>query len=163
MPKLVPEALAFDKRSGTDFWRKAIGKEMLNVMPAFEFREDNKVPIRYTKITCHMIIDVKQDLTRKVRLVAGGHQTELRKESVYFSVVMRDSVRIAFTMAAVNFLHVLSGDVQNAYLNTPTAEKCYCIAGPEFGPSQMGRPVLIVRALYGLQSSGGRWCVNVEG
>jgi hypothetical protein len=29
-------------------------------------------------------------------------------------------------------------------------------AGPEFGSNQ-GRPVLIVRALYGLKSSGARW------
>jgi hypothetical protein len=85
-----------------------------------------------------MIFDVNQDLTRKARLVAGGHQTKLSQESVYSSVVMRDSVRIAFTMAAVNFSQVLSGDVQNAYLNAQTAERCYCIAWPEFGPSQMG-------------------------
>jgi hypothetical protein len=82
MPKSVSEALAFDKRSGTDFWRKAIEKEMLNVIPVFEFRDDDKVPIGYTKITCHMIFDVKQDLTRKAGLVVGGHQMELPKESV---------------------------------------------------------------------------------
>jgi hypothetical protein len=75
---------------------------------------------------------------------------------------MRDSVRIAFTMTAVNFLQVLSGDFQNAYLNAPTAERCYCIAGPEFGPSRMGRPVLIVRALYGIRSSGARWRDHIE-
>jgi hypothetical protein len=80
-------------------------------MPAFEFRDDDKIPIGYTKIACHMIFDVKQDLSRKARLVAEGHQTELPKESVYSSVVMRDFLRIAFTMSAVNFLHVLSGDV----------------------------------------------------
>jgi hypothetical protein len=41
MPKSVPEAIAFDKWSGTDFWQKAIEKEILNVMPAFEFRDDD--------------------------------------------------------------------------------------------------------------------------
>ena len=55
--------------------------------------------------------------------MAGGHQTELLKELVYSSVVMRDSVRIAFTMAAVNVLQVLSADVQKAYLNVPTKER----------------------------------------
>jgi Reverse transcriptase (RNA-dependent DNA polymerase) len=162
IPKFVSEALAFDKRSGTDFWRKSIEKEMLNVMPAFEFRDVDKVTIGYTKITFHMIFDVKQDLTRKAKLVAGGHQTELPKESVYSSVVMHDSVRIVFTMASVNFLQVLSGDVQNAYLNAPTAERCYCIVGPEFGPSRMGISVLIVRALFGLRSSGERWRDHIK-
>jgi hypothetical protein len=95
---------------------------MLNVMPAFEFSDNDKVPIGYTKITCHIIFDVMQDLTLKAQLVAGGHQTELPKESVYSSEVIRDIVRITFTMAAINFLQVLSGDVQNTYLNAPTAE-----------------------------------------
>jgi len=54
-------------------------------------------------------------------------------------------------------LDVLSADVQNAYLNAPTRERLYFIAGLEFGPAQRGRPVLIVRALYGLKSSGARW------
>jgi hypothetical protein len=45
----------------------------------------------------------------------------------------------------------------NAYLNAPTKERCYTIAGPKFGPDNEGRPVLIVRALYGLRSSGTRW------
>jgi hypothetical protein len=35
MPKDVTQALAIDSKTGTDFWRKAIEKEMLNVTPAF--------------------------------------------------------------------------------------------------------------------------------
>jgi hypothetical protein len=31
------------------------------------------------------------------------------------------------------------------------------IAGPEFGPMNEGRPMLIVQALYGLRSSRARW------
>jgi Reverse transcriptase (RNA-dependent DNA polymerase) len=130
---------------------------MKNVMPAFEFRDDDKVPTGYKKIDCHMIFDVKVDLTRKARLVAGGHQTDVPKDSVYSSVVSRDSVRLALTLASLNGLSVLSADVQNAYLNAPTGEKCYTTAGPEFGSTNEGRPVLIVRALYGLRSSGARW------
>jgi hypothetical protein len=37
LPHSVEEALKLDEESGTDFWRKAIEKEMKNVMPAFEF------------------------------------------------------------------------------------------------------------------------------
>ena len=157
LPKSVRQALAIDARNGDSAWRDAIAKEMKNVMPAFEFRDDDKVPTGYKKIDCHMIFDVKIDLTRKARLVAGGHQTEVPKDSVYSSVVSRDSVRLALTLASLNGLSVLSADVQNAYLNAPTGEKCYTTAGPEFGPTNEGRPVLIVRALYGLRSSGARW------
>jgi hypothetical protein len=130
---------------------------MQNVMPAFRFRDDDKIPIGYKKIDCHMIFNIKIDLTRKARLVAGGHQTDVLKESVFSSVVSRDSVQIALAIASLNNLEVLAADVQNAYLNAPTKEKCYTIAGPEYGPDNEGRPVLIVRALYGLRISGARW------
>jgi hypothetical protein len=155
LPKSVAAPLAIDRKTQTDFWTKATEKKMKNVMPAFEFRDDNIVPIGYKKIDCHMAFDVKMDLTRKARLVAGGHQTDV--PSTYSSVVSRDSVRIAFTLAALNDLDVLAADVQNAHLNAPTKERVYTIAGPEFGSSNLGRPVLIVRALYGLKSSGARW------
>jgi Reverse transcriptase (RNA-dependent DNA polymerase) len=130
---------------------------MKNGMPAFKFRDDDQVPPGYTKIDCHMVFDIKVDLTRKARLVAGGHMTEVPKDSIYSSGVSRDSVRIALTLATLNGLEVLAADIQNAYLNAPTKEKCYCIAGPEFGSDKTGRTVLIVRALYGLRSSGARW------
>jgi hypothetical protein len=35
VPKDVTQALTIDSKTGTDFWRKAIEKEMLNVTPAF--------------------------------------------------------------------------------------------------------------------------------
>jgi hypothetical protein len=126
-------------------------------MPAFEFRDDDKVPPGYKKIDCHMVFDVKVDLTCKARLVAGGHQTNVPKDSEYSSVVSRDSVCLTLTLASLNGLSVMSADVQNANLNAPTKEICYTIAGPELGPTNEGRPVLIVRALYGLRSSGARW------
>jgi Reverse transcriptase (RNA-dependent DNA polymerase) len=131
---------------------------MKNVAPAFEFRDDYKMPIGFKLIDCHMIFNIKSDLTRKARLVAGGNQTEEPAESIYLSVVSRHSVRIAFLIAALNGLKILAGDVQNAYLNAPTKECCYTIAGPKFGEANEGRPVMIVRALYGLRSSGARWC-----
>ena len=41
-----------------------------------------------------------------------------------------------------------------AYHTAPCREKVYTKAGPEFGPSDCGKTMLIVRALYGLKSSG---------
>ena len=96
---------------------------MKNVKPAFEFRNDDKMPIGYKEIGCHMIFDVKIYLTRKIRLVAGVHNTDPPKYSTYASVVSRDSVHIAFTVTALNGLDVIFTDVQNAYLNAPTSNK----------------------------------------
>ena len=56
-------------------------------------------------------------------------------------------------MAALNGLSTLSSDIQNAYLTAPCREKIWTVAGPEFG-SRRGQKMLIVRALYGLKSSG---------
>jgi hypothetical protein len=52
---------------------------------------------------------------------------------------------------------MLIGDVQNAYYNALKAKCFYTTAGHDVGPENEGRPVVIVRALYGLKSSGARW------
>jgi hypothetical protein len=155
LPHSVEEALRIDEETGTDFWRKSIEKEMRNVMPAFEFRDGDKMPIGYKMIRCHMVFDVKiGDLTRKARFCANGNETDPPKDSTFSTVVSRDTVRLFFLLAALNDTEILSADIQNAYLNAPMREKLYTIAGKEFGPKFEGRPVLIVRALYGLRSSG---------
>ncbi len=112
--------------------------------------------VGFQEIKCHMIFDVKMDLTRKARFVAGGHLTEPPASITYSSVVSRDSVRIAFLLAAMNDLDILACDVGNAYLNAPCREKVWFVAGPEFG-SRQGTVIKIVRALYGLKSSGASW------
>ena len=130
---------------------------MKNVSQAFKFNEDDTVPIGYKHITCHMIFDIKMiGLVRKARFIAGVHLMDPPVESVYSSVVTRESVRIMFLIAALNELDIVGEDVQNAYINAETKEKVYTTAGPEFG-SNAGRPAIIVRALYGLKSSGARW------
>jgi hypothetical protein len=87
LPHSVDEALRFDEDSGTDFWRKAIEKEMRNVMPAFQFRDDDKMPIGYKKIRCHMVFDVKiGDLTRKARFCANGNETALQRNQHFLQL-----------------------------------------------------------------------------
>ena len=130
---------------GTNFWWQAIQKEMRKVMVVFDY-DDNLTPeqartdkskyVGFQGITCHMIFDVKMDLTRKARFVAGGHQTEPPASVTYSSVVSCDSVCLAFLIAALNNLDVVACDVGNAYLNAPCREKVWFVAGPEFGSRQ---------------------------
>ncbi len=61
-------------------------------------------------------------------------------------------MRILLTVAPLNELDVLGADVQNAFLTAPNKEKCWMVAGPEFGPEE-GKTLLVVRALYGLKSA----------
>ena len=102
-----------------------------------------------------MIFDVKmgENFRRKARMVAGGHMTTTPASLTYSSVVSRDSVRIAFLIAALNDLKVMACDIQNAYLTAKCREKVWCRAGPEFGADE-GKNMLITRALYSLKSSG---------
>ena len=53
-----------------------------------------------------MIFDIKmgENFIRKARMVADGHRTEAPAALTYSSVVSRDSVRIALTIAASNDL-----------------------------------------------------------
>eukprot|EP00978_Attheya_sp_CCMP212_P004652 scaffold10138_cov34-Attheya_sp.AAC.1 len=102
------------------------------------------------------------DFTRKARFVAGGHLTDPPASITYSSVVARDSVRIMFMIAALNDLSVLVADVGNAYLNAPCREKIWFTAGKEFG-SIAGTKIVLVRALYGLKTSGAAWRAHISG
>jgi hypothetical protein len=152
VPKIVDEALKLDKEMGTTFWAVAIKKETKAIEPAFEFKDNDVMPIGHQHIDCHMVFDVKILLTCKAWYVVGGHQTEPTKDITFVSVVSRDSIQIVFLVVALNDLNILSAHVAGAYLNANTIEKVYTTAGKEFGPDKAGRPVLIIRALYGLWS-----------
>ena len=79
--------------------------------------------------------------------------TETPKCMTYSSVVRRETVRIALTITALNDLQVKAGDVMNAYVKSPCSKKIWTVLGKEFGTYQ-GKKAIIVRALYGLNSSG---------
>ena len=93
---------------------------------------DNHAPVGYNDIACHLILDVKMVLTRKARYVTGGHLTNPPSSMTYASVVSHDSVRLAFLIAALNYLDILVGYIQNANLNALTKDKIYFYAGDEW-------------------------------
>ena len=160
VPKSVKEALAIDAENNNDYWDKAIKKELGNVIIAFKLLEDDEpIPIGSTKIPYHFVFDVKFDLTRKARLVAGGHRhPNVPSYECYSSVASRETVRLAFLLATMNRLKILVADIGNAYLNAPCREKVHVTVGPElFGDEHAGKTAVIVRALYGLRSAGASW------
>ncbi len=155
VPKTVKEALALDRDNGNTLWVDATAKEMKEVCIVFNILPDGRsAPIGYQRIPCHMIFDMKmEDFRQKARLVAGGHRTEAPATITYASVVSREAVRLALTIASLNDLEVKVGDVLNAYITAPVKEKVWTILGPGFG-HDAGRSAIIVRALYGLKSAG---------
>lgn len=153
MPKTIEEAIRFNEEDGTTFWLDAIEKEMRNVWVAFEFNEEDQVPIGHKEIKCHWVFDIKMStLTRKARLIANGSKTEPPKCQTYASVVLRDLVWIFSLLAALNDVNILSCNIQNTYLTAETSKKLYTYVDAVFGLDK-GRPAKIVRALYGLKSS----------
>jgi len=90
---------------------------MKNVRIAFEKLEGvseekmrtGKVRSGYAFCLTHVIFNIKMNgaFTRKVRLVADGYKTRPPTSMTYSSIVSRDSVRIALTIASLNSLELI--------------------------------------------------------
>ncbi len=159
LPNDRNHALRIDKDNDNHVWETSIGVEMAQIAEYNTFRNMGrgaKPPRDHQRIRVHFVFDVKHDLRCKSRLVAGGHMTAPPKDSVYSGVVTLRSLRLCMFLGELNGLNVDAADVGNAYLMAYTKEKLYIIAGPEFGDIQ-GSLLVIVKALYGLRTSGARW------
>ena len=161
VPRNHNEAMELDRLNKNDKWSKSEELEVKQLMEYHTFkdhghRSKNKAPDGYKRITLHMVYAVKHDGRHKSRIVAGGHLTDAPVESVYSGVVSLRGVRLVIFLAELNGLKVYQTDVGNAYLEAYTKEKVYVIGGPELGKLE-GHVLVIVKALYGLKSSGLRW------
>ena len=114
--------------------------------------------VGYQEICCHMIFDIKMDkkFTHKARYDAGGHTTDPPSSITYSRVVSRYSIRIVLTLAALNGVEIRLADIGNKYLNAKCPEKIWTVAGTKF-VSEKVKVMLVVRAIYGLKSSGAAW------
>ena len=61
--------------------------------------------------------------------------------------------KVIWCVDKLNNLELWGADIGNAYLEAPTEEKLYIVAGPEFGDWE-GYILTFSKALYGLKSSG---------
>jgi hypothetical protein len=159
VPRTSHEARLLDEKNGNTKWQDAekVELEQLYHYKTFDdLGKAGKLPPGFQKIRVHFVYAVKHDLRHKARLVAGGHMTEPPKDSVYSGVVSLRSMRLALLIGELNGLKTMVGDIGNAYLEAYTKEKVYFIAGKEFGPLE-GHVMIIVKALYGLRTSGARF------
>jgi hypothetical protein len=159
LPHSRKDAIKLDEANQNTKWQDSLRLEMDQIDAYNTFKDTGPrtpPPRDYLFIRVHFVFDVKHDLRRKSRLVAGGHMTAPPKDSVYSGVVTLRSLRLCILLAELNGLQVEAADVGNAYLEAFTQEKVYIIAGPEFGDRQ-GNVLLVVKALYGLRTSGARF------
>ena len=159
VPRTHEEAVRLDERNGNTYWQDA---EKLEIAQLDEYQvfhnlgRKAQLPEGYKIIPCHMVYDVKHDGRRKARFVAGGHRTSVPDDSVYSGVVSLLGIRAVTLLAELNDLELWGTDIGNAYLCSYTKEKVAFIAGDEFG-DLAGCTLVMVRALYGLRSSGKCW------
>jgi hypothetical protein len=113
VPKSWDDCVRLDKKNDNTLWQDAVSKEIKNIRIAFNILNgEESVPPIYQEICCHMIFDVKmEDFRRNARFVAGGHTTDTPYAMTYASVVPRESVRLALTLAALNDLDVRMADI----------------------------------------------------
>ena len=156
LPTSVEHAKALDAKNGNRLWQAALELEIYDAGRGIEVKDRSvtRAPPGWSKVTGHIVWDVKMDFTRKARFVLDGHKTPDPIYSNFAGVVSRESIRIAFTYAALNGLQVCAADIRNAYLQAPSSCKDYIVCGPEFGLENVGRIGLIHRALYGGKTAG---------
>jgi len=159
VPRTADEAIRFDQENGNTRWQDAMALEMSQLKEYGTFKNLGKggePPPNFKKIRVHFVFAVKHDGRHKARLVAGGHLTEPPVDSIFSGVVSLRSLRTVMFIAELNGLQIWGADVGNAYLEAMTKERVYIVAGRGFGELE-GCTLVIVKALYGLRSSGLRW------
>jgi hypothetical protein len=148
--------MELDRANGNNKWKEAAALEISQLLKYGMFLNkgiDGDVPPRYKKIHGHMVYGVKHDGIHKSRYVAGEHLTDPSEESVYSGVALLRGICLTVFTAELKRLKLWGVDVGNAYLEARTREKVYIVAGGEFGALN-GHTLILVKALYGLQSSG---------
>lgn len=88
---------------------------------------------QYTYVPLHFVFDIKFDLRRHARCVAGGNWTAPADSDVFSRVVSIDNVRIGPFLSVINGLQRIAADVGSAFLHGYTKELVYTKAGPEWG------------------------------
>jgi len=139
VPRNRKEALQLDKENGNTLWQDA---EKAEIALLLEFKTFRILPKgektfegieKYTYVPLHCVYDIKFDLRRRVRIVAGGNWTNPEDADVFSGVVSIDSVRIGFFSAVLNNLQLCAADIGSAFLHGYTKELIYTRAGPEWG------------------------------
>ena len=141
--------MSIDKKNGNRKWAEALKLEIDQQHEYDTYKDigDGPAPEGYKKIKVHFVFDVKHDGRHKARLVAGGHLTDVPLSSAYSGVVSLRGIRLVLFLAELNGLESWGTDIGNAYLEAFTKEKVYVVAGPEFGPLE-GHKLIIIKALY---------------
>jgi hypothetical protein len=88
LPTNIRNSLEVNTKNGNIFWRDAFATEMTKVGVAFEVLEEGIIaPNGWSRVTGHLVWDVKMDFTQKAQWVLDGHKTPNPIGSTYAGVV----------------------------------------------------------------------------
>ena len=93
MPTNIDHADRLDRENNNILCRNALEKEMTKIGISFEVLvEVHPAPPAWSKVTWHLVWDLKMDFTRKTRWLLDGHKTPNTIGSTYAYFVSRDSM-----------------------------------------------------------------------
>jgi len=121
VPKNMAHARRIDAANNNTHWQDAAKREVKALMDldCYEFHDNGhhkKLDGSWQRTTLHMIFDVKQDLTMKARLVAGGHLVDTMDIQVFSSTVKSISIQLLHIISHKDQLGQLCGDIGHATL-----------------------------------------------
>ena len=97
VPKNFKDALRIDSVNGNKLWEEAIKTKLDEINSYNTFKDhgmDNPPPKDFKRVPVHFVFDVKFDLRRKARLVAGGHLTKpIFNDAPYNGIASLKSIR----------------------------------------------------------------------
>ena len=108
VPRHYNDAMRLDRLNNNTMWQDAIKTELDQINEYNTFKKHGKgipPPDGYKKVPVHFVFDVKFDLRRKARLVAGGHLTAMiQNDSPYAGIASIRSIRTSMFLAELNDL-----------------------------------------------------------
>ena len=105
-----------------------------------------------TKINFYLVFDMKITINYKERYIESKHFTGVPRSMTYYSIVSRDTCKIAYIMAALNIPSIQKENTQNTFLEEPMKNKIF-FYDVYYQKSDKEKVVVVVQELYGNKSS----------
>ena len=172
IPRNYTEALEFDKANNNSKWYDATKAEL-----------DSYIYIRYSRsMNKHYMINKRkllmhpQDIRKSEFIVflQSSMMVEIKPDLLLMDILLQNllkiftqelfslrNLKLVIFLGKLNNLELWGADIGNAYLEAPTEEKLYIVAGPEFEDWE-GYILTFSKALYWLKSSGKRWAETLH-
>lgn len=139
-------------------WKNAINKE-LDALQRLETWEEQEITDGRKLIDTKWIFKLKEDGTKKARLVARGFQQKKKDifDSVYAPVARHSTIRMILSKAVQDDLKIIQLDIPTAFLNGKLKSDVFIKIPQGLEIKNNNTALKLKRALYGLIESPKCW------